>query len=284
MTREKIKKQSNPFSSIFSNSNYQTKKVQLPSSNLKRLVHLEIIFPKESPKGYEVYKFLFLNDGQDLRFLHFDKILEELFEENVLKNLITIAIHAGERIQEYGVAGIPDYLGRGKQAANYQLFLVDELFPFIRQFFNSEIKSSHTAIIGFSLGGLSAFDFAWNYPQLVSKVGIFSGSFWWRSKAFGPDYLDSDRIIHTKINLSDKKPSLKFWFQTGTEDEKNDRNQNGIIDSIEDTLDLTQVLVKKGYSWTEDISYLEIEGGEHNPKTWSQVMPDFLKWAFLYCN
>jgi enterochelin esterase-like enzyme len=70
---------------------------------------------------------------------------------------------------------------------------------------------------------------------------------------------------------------LKFWFQTGTNDETDDRNKNGIIDSIDDTTDLIKLLKGKGYA---DIVYREVEGGEHNPKTWGEVLPDFLIWAF----
>ena len=37
---------------------------------------------------------------------------------------------------------------------------------------------------------------------------------------------------------------------------------------------------KKGYKKDIDYKYLCIEGGEHNQKTWSECMPDFLIWAF----
>jgi len=31
----------------------------------------------------------------------------------------------------------------------------------------------------------------------------------------------------------------------------------------------------------ENIRYLEIEGGRHEPHTWGEAMPDFLRWAFV---
>ena len=66
---------------------------------------------------------------------------------------------------------------------------------------------------------------------------------------------------------------------------KPDRNNNGIIDSIDDTTDLIDELVKKGYhrdtdGHRRDIRYVEIKGGKHNQDTWSAIMPDFLTWAF----
>jgi enterochelin esterase family protein len=40
------------------------------------------------------------------------------------------------------------------------------------------------------------------------------------------------------------------------------------------------LLEDKGYKKGEDIHYLEMKGGEHNPTTWGKAMPDFLIWAF----
>ncbi len=149
---------------------------------------------------------------------------------------------------------------------------IAELFP--AQSFET------TAYAGFSLGGLSALDIAWNYPQYFNKMGVFSGSFWWRSKELDKGYTDADRIAHAMVRESTTKPNLKFWLQTGTNDETADRNNNGIIDSIDDTIDLIKELQAKGFKRPEDIRYLEVVGGSHNPETWAKAMPKFLCWAF----
>ena len=73
---------------------------------------------------------------------------------------------------------------------------------------------------------------------------------------------------------------MKFWFQCGTNDEKADRNNNGIIDAIDDTFDLIKELEKKGYSKGQTIHYEEIEDGEHNQATWRLAFPSFLSWVF----
>ncbi len=70
----------------------------------------------------------------------------------------------------------------------------------------------------------------------------------------------------------------RFWFQCGTLDEEDDRNHNGIIDAIDDTLDLIRALSKKGIP-EKNIRYLEMEGGRHEPGTWGEAMPDFLGWV-----
>jgi hypothetical protein len=62
-------------------------------------------------------------------------------------------------------------------------------------------------------------------------------------------------------------------------DETMDRNNNGIIDSIDDTLDLIKELERKGYR-KEDITYLEFANGKHDIPTWAKAMPEFLKWGW----
>lgn len=74
------------------------------------------------------------------------------------------------------------------------------------------------------------------------------------------------------------KKDLSFWFECGTNDETTDRNNNGIIDSIEDTLELIDELHLIGYS-KESTAYVEVENGEHNFDTWKNVFSDFLDWT-----
>ena len=63
-------------------------------------------------------------------------------------------------------------------------------------------------------------------------------------------------------------------------DELKDRNQNGIIDSIEDTQDLIKELAAKGYTSDTAIKYLELKDGHHDVFTWGRAMPEFLKWGW----
>ena len=135
--------------------------------------------------------------------------------------------------------------------------------------------------VGCLWGGLSAFDIGYRHPASFAKIGVFSGSFWWRKKAYvKSDVADRSRILLDVIRDSKFALHLQFWFQTGTEDEKADRNNNGVIDSIDDTLDLIKELKEKGYSYPGDITYVEITGGKHDLPTWEKIFPQFVKWAF----
>jgi enterochelin esterase family protein len=253
-------------------------KITINSDALERGVTCTLLIPAEN-NITEPLNLLLLNDGQETENLYLKETLEELSGANRIKPLIVAAIHAGEeRVQEYGVASKPDFKKRGSKAALYTEFIKSELLPAIRAFTAIE-KFETTAFAGFSLGGLSALDIAWNNPQLFNKVGVFSGSFWWRSKDLTKGYTDRDRIMHNMIRNTLDKPNLKIWLQTGTRDETADRNKNGIIDSIDDTVDLIKELELKGYTRPADIQYLEMFGGGHDVATWARAMAKFLEWG-----
>ncbi|QMW06510.1 alpha/beta hydrolase [Spirosoma foliorum] len=254
---------------------------------LKRIVHLDIILPPDYQASNKVYPVLYLNDGQDLERLRMTTVLDSLYQKKAIQPFVLIAIHAGDRIQEYGTAAQADYMNRGSKAGLYTDFLLTELIPYIKKQYHISVEPAQSVVAGFSLGGLSAFDIVFHHPERFSKAGVFSGSFWWRSKSTADGYRDeTDRIMHDLVRKGNYSKGLKFWFETGTEDETSDRNNNGVIDAIDDTLDLMSELVKKGYRYDtdddhqSDIRYVEIKGGKHNQETWSAIMPDFLTWAF----
>lgn len=254
----------------------------LQSKFLERQVRVDVYLPQEYRlRSHISYPVLFINDGQDMEAVQLEPTLNRLINKGLILPIVVVAIHANEnRMQEYGTASQADYKNRGSKAEAYTQFILQELLPFVHRKYRIKTQPSETVFAGFSLGGLSAMDIVWHHPNTFGKVGVFSGSFWWRSKAFSPDEPDADRIMQTIIHHSQKRPGLKFWFQTGTRDEDSDRNNNGIIDAIDDTLDVIRELKRLGYKELEDIRYVEVEGGEHNPATWARVLPDFLKWAF----
>ena len=201
---------------------------------------------------------LLINDGQDLPKMPFEEILNDLLEEEKIQPVLCIGIHCGpERKMEYGTAKQKDYKGRGAKAAAYTQFIFEELLPLVHDTYKVP-SFKEKSFAGFSLGGLCALDIVWNHPWEFSKVGVFSGSLWWRSRGYREGYDDSKhRIMHQQIRHGVFHPRLKFFFECGIMDEKADRNNNGIIDAIDDTLDLIEELKKKGYS-ENSIKYMEL--------------------------
>lgn len=253
----------------------------ISSEHLKREIIVDLYFPTGESDGDEL-GLLLINDGQDLTTMNFQDILEELYEEHAITPLLCVGINCGkDRKNEYGTANIPDYQGLGAKAALYTRFIFEELLPFIRSEYGIH-SFKEKSFCGFSLGGLSALDIVWNHANEFSKVGVFSGSLWWRSVSQDDPLFveEKHRIMHNEIRTGNYAPWLKFFFETGTLDETADRNNNGIIDSIDDTLSLIDELVKKGYNPESDIRYLELSDGKHDVTTWARAFPEFLKWGW----
>jgi enterochelin esterase-like enzyme len=258
----------------------QLESIAIPSSYLNRFVKVDCYLPKNLSEP-ENLPLLFINDGQDLPVFDFENMLNDLITSNTIEPIIVIAIHCGEdRKNEYGTACISDYKGRGAKAEAYTYFIFEELLPAIRKkYILPNVREK--AFAGFSLGALSALDIVWNHANQFDKVGCFSGSFWWRTRDINDAYSeDLDRIMHQQVRAGSYAPWLQFFFECGTLDEAEDRNGNGVIDSIDDTRELIDELVKKGYTYPGAIAYYEIEGGLHDVPTWGKAMPEFLKWGW----
>ncbi|MEO6548326.1 MAG: alpha/beta hydrolase-fold protein [Ferruginibacter sp.] len=235
--------------------------------------------PNEYPA--EPMSLLLVNDGQDLVTMRFEEILQSLYAENQIAPILCVGLHcSADRKNEYGTAKYLDYKGRGAKAALYTRFIFEELMPFIRK--TGKVTSfKDKSFAGFSLGGLSAMDIVWNHPLEFKKAGIFSGSFWWRNKCQEDHDFDEDvnRIMHQQVRAGEYFPWLNFFFEVGTLDETADRNNNGIIDAIDDTIGLIKALKEKGYK-DESIRYIELKDGKHDVPTWARAFPDFLKWGW----
>ncbi len=254
----------------------------LISSYLARPVVLDVLLPPGfDPRAATPYPVLYLNDGQDLARLKLPATLAALYRMGAVQPFVLLGIHAGElRTQEYGLAGQPDYKGRGGRAGLYTDFVLSELLPYARARYHVSADPAAAVVAGFSLGGLMAFDLAWQHPAHFERVGVFSGSFWWRDHDLGPGYTEQARLAHRRVRAGQLHPQHQFWLQTGTQDEANDRNNNGVIDAVDDTLDLIAELRRQGLDVHTQLRYVQVEGGRHDQDTWGRILPDFLVWAF----
>ena len=246
--------------------------LSFPSGELGRNLRIDFYLPPETESDPGLFDVLLINDGQDLKTMHFENILSRLYRSGAIRPLLCVGIYAGPlRKFEYGTALAPDYKGRGNLANSYSRFITEELVPAIRLLFPGKLRE-RWAFAGFSLGGLSALDISWRKGNLFNLSGIFSGSLWWRTlDKDDPEYQDEQhRIMHNQIRDGYFVPGMRFFFECGTEDETEDRNGNGIIDSIDDTKDLIETLNAKGYDPQADILYYEMEGGKHDVSTWAR--------------
>jgi type II secretory pathway component PulJ len=63
-------------------------------------------------------------------------------------------------------------------------------------------------------------------------------------------------------------------------DETADRNNNGVIDSIDDTMAIISELQHVGFHLEQDIRYTNYEDGKHDVETWAKAIPAFLLWGW----
>jgi predicted alpha/beta superfamily hydrolase len=266
---------------IFSNCKHsQERNDELYSRHLQRKVKLTVI-NTPVPADKSRLNLLILNDGQDLEKWRVKETVDSLYKKGAIQALVVVGVEAGDRMQEYGVTDHPDYEKRGARAKYYDAFIDEELYPYVKKQAGVR-KFNSVAIAGCSLGGLSAFDIAWNHPEKINKVGVFSGSFWWRDKAVEDSTYDDDknRIMYAKLKASRKRPRLRYWFYAGAAEEGSDRDKDGIIDVIDDTKDIIALVQRKNIVAPDDIVYKEVKEGKHDYPYWAAVLPEFLVWSF----
>jgi enterochelin esterase-like enzyme len=236
------------------------------------------------PRAYRTdtlrtYPVLYANDGQDMEAVDLAGALDSLQRAGHLAPLIVVAVHATERVLDYGTAYIPNAQGLGARADRYGQFLLTEVMPLIEARYRTRPGPASTAIMGWSLGGLSAFDLAWRHPERFSAVGAFSGSFWWRTDDRDVAARQASRIMHRRIRETPGRPALRMWFETGLHDESSDRDGDGVIDAVQDTRELVAELERKGYRSARDVVHITVDGG-HDLPTWKRFLPVWLVWAF----
>lgn len=240
-------------------------------------VYLPPAYDSAGSTGYPV---LYMNDGQDASALGLLSTLDSLTASRHIPPVIVVAIHANDqRMQDYGTAGTPNAQGFGARAHLYERFVLEEVVPWAEQHYRVRRGPAHTVVLGSSLGGLAAFDIAWRHPEVFGTVGALSGSFWWRTQDGTLDQKQASRVAVSMVREATPLPRLRIWLETADGDETSDRDGNGIIDSIQDTDDLVDALVARGYVEGKDVVHVTVEGG-HNQETWGRVLPKFLVFAF----
>ena len=105
------------------------------------------------------YPVLYLNDGQDMGQLKVHETVAHLCQQQHIQPLIVVAIPTNEnRLHEYGTAVTVNAQGLGSLAAAYNEFVTTEVMSAINAEFRTLTGAADTAVLGASLGGLSAFD------------------------------------------------------------------------------------------------------------------------------
>lgn len=117
------------------------------------------------------------NEGSDYGNWEIDKKLSILAEYG-RGDVIIIAVEHGseDRIKEYIFDN--DNIANGSEGKKYIRFIADTLKPFIDENYRTKKDRENTGIGGSSLGALISIYSGFLYPEVYSKLLIFSPSLW----------------------------------------------------------------------------------------------------------
>ena len=236
------------------------------------LVYLPRGYSRFSRKRYPV---LYLQDGQNVfdaatSFAGVDWSVDEtaqrLIRQSLIEPLIIVAIaNTGEeRIHEYApTPGVIDTDAERKKrskglARAYGRFLIEELKPYIDRKYRTKHEAEFTGLGGSSLGGLLTLCLGLWFPNVFTRLMVMSPSVWW----------DDQVIVKMVEELHDKLP-LKIWIDTGT-------NEPG----WERARALRNAFIEKGWRLDNNLTYAEIEGGDHSEAAWAVRVDPALRFLF----
>jgi len=228
---------------------------------------------------------LYMQDGQNLFSemgdspygkWNVDLTAETLIAEEKIEPLIIVGV-ANSEWRDYEYTPTYDESEEcGGYADIYLEFMTEELIPFINEKYRVLLDREFTSICGSSLGGLLSIYALINYSDVFSSAAALSPSIWW----------DNKYILGYADNCDFNSEDLRLWVDMGwyedaeTDDDEDTEEENNNVESVDDTRDLYEILIEKGFEEGENFIYYEDTEGFHNEVSWAERMEMVLQ--FLY--
>lgn len=268
------------------------------------------------PPGYDRatthrYPVLYANDGQDMAAVGLQPALAQLYRDKAIEPVIVVAIRMlDDRASGYGLsdrAHARSLVGGsrigpiGTRAQDYSAWVATALVPYVDAHYRTRRSVRGRTMLGWSLGALNAFNLGWQYPDVFGRVGAFSPSFWLAADRTSATTIQRTRLAQAMVDRGPRRVGLKLWFAVGTAEETDDRDGDGVNDTVDDVQDLLEGyrgadglrlrgLKQLGYTVTmdaakhpsrrADATLFLLPGGVHNQASWKQTLPLFLRWAY----
>lgn len=245
--------------------NVQVLPYQFVMPGLDKQRSIRLYLPPSYQTSEKRYPVIYMHDGQNL----FDDMTATAGEWGVDESLnklakkydlevIVVGIDNGgdSRMNElspwenkrFGVA-------QGKQ---YMEFITEVVKPYIDTNFRTQPDRLHTAIMGASMGGLMSHYAVHAYPNVFSKAGVFSPSYWYSQEVF--------------VFTQQKKASLdaRIYVMYG------DKEGDGMI---ADTAKMQRQLRQQGHP-QKNTQFKRVPEGEHNEQLWRIEFSEAVQWLF----
>lgn len=142
----------------------------------------------------------------------------------------------------------------------YARFLLEEIFPRVREHVVLSDDPEARGISGASSGGICAFNAAWHRPDQFRKVYSTIGSF---------TNIRGGHVYPERVRTTESKP-LRVFLQDGANDLN---NQYGSWPEANQAM--AAALKEKGY----DYQFVFGEGS-HNPRHGASILPYVLRWLW----
>ena len=275
-----------------------------------KAIRVRVYLPPDYQSTQARYDMLYVNDGQDMQAVGMQATLDSLYARGAIRPVVVVAIDmppdrmAGyglfDRVKGEAIAAPTKYGAVGANAQAYAQWLTQTLVPAIDARYRSVARADGRAILGWSLGAVSAFGIGWQYPELFGRVGAFSPSFWLSADNRDANAVQATRIAHALIDAGASMPRPGLFFGVGTNEETDDRDGDGVIDVLDDTRDLIEGWIaadgttrkglrQLGYSANidhalrsnrVDVALYLLDGGRHDQRSWARMLPVFLQWGY----
>lgn len=217
------------------------------------------------PDGYSQkcgHPWVLVFDAENyLSLMSANAVFDNLIAEKAIPPIGAVFVHTG-------ASRVPDLAPNPSMEG----YVREELVPWVRETYGFSRDSQDTAVMGFSHGGLAAFNAALKNPDLIGAVISHASSAWWSSTLKPPFSLLSDipaEAGELARSFAEKdKMDLRFYMDVGSWEGKWQVNTNK---------QLHAVLVDKGYS----ASFRTYEGG-HDYLAWREMLPGALMEIFTH--
>ncbi|MBS1792562.1 MAG: hypothetical protein JSS81_01840 [Acidobacteria bacterium] len=202
----------------------ETRKIQVYVPQVQGKVQLSL------KKSNPFYPVVYFQDGSDyLNRAKAVEIQENLVAAGRVRPFIMVFIDYKDRMKEYWASD------------DYARFVATEVVPAIDEKYRTIRDREGRAIIGASLGGVTSVWVGLQYPEVFSRIGGQSPSFW----------VDDERVVKALEKLDAAPDKFKFYLD------------DGAFEGTEDTRRVNVLLRAKGYS----VTYFEGPTG-HNWTAW----------------
>ena len=229
--------------------------------------------PSYAENPYKQYDVLIMHDGQNLfnastssfgTAWQCQDTPNTLIAEGTMREIVVVGVYniGANRTYEYTYSVDPTVHDGGGGDA-YLDFLESSLYPWVQTAYrvNPLVRgtgpgAARWSMLGSSLGGLLSCYAGWTRPDVYSRVGCMSSSFWWNGEDF------NNTVLEHAPPMGPAQPNVVFYLDSGNAGPDND--------DVVQTHTVFEHLKSDGYALNSTLFYYTQPGGQHSEKYWGE--------------